>query len=113
MSFVPRALVGGTFGDLSIHPQQSTGGVGADGARLRGIPLDLNISILDERSRPVPELSAIRERVWIHQGPWALLGQTWLERVGAHFQNFPAAPRGRRFALYACPWPPPGPPPGL
>jgi hypothetical protein len=108
MSFVPRGLVGRTFGDLSSYQEESTGAKGVDGNWLRGIPLELDISVVDRdiHGRPVPELSAIRERVWIHQGPWALLGQTWLERVGANFQNFPARPGGQGHAYSANSRPP-------
>ena len=100
MTLVPRFVIGGLFGDLNRYEERPLGAKGADDKNLYGIPLDLEISI-----RGVPELSAIRERVWIYRGPWALLGQTWLEKVGARFENFPANPRGRRFALYPCPWP--------
>lgn len=99
MTLVPRTLVGSSLGDLSACPEQSLRARGADGSALRGVPLSAEISLLDG-----PALPVVRERVWIYGGPWALLGQTWLEKVGVHFQNFPASPRGRRFALYPCPW---------
>lgn len=99
-SFVPRSDVRELLEGLPEQHEQDSGARGANGSPLRGIPLDVNISL----AGPV-RLPPVRERIWVCRGiDYRLLGQTWLEKVGAHFQNFPENPRGRRFALYPSPY---------
>jgi hypothetical protein len=98
------------LGDLSELSEQPTGIKGIGGSIVQGIPLDVEITILGVANagsdRDIPELSGIRERIWLYDGNWPLLGQTWFEKVGVNFQNFQSGPRSRRFGLYACPpWP--------
>jgi len=103
-TFVARTVVAPVIKDLLSAKEEYTGAKGANGAPLYGIPVEFNILLVG-----VPGFPEVKERVWVVRDlAWPLLGQTWLEKVGAHFQNFPSGPGGRRFALYGCPWP--GPP---
>lgn len=87
--------------DLSEHPRQNTGLKDANGNFIKGVDMDFEMDLVN-----VPGTFKTRERFVVsNEFVHALLGQTWFEQVGAHFQNFPDNPRGgRRFALYPCPW---------
>lgn len=79
---------------------QPTGARDAQGKEMRGVPIDVGVRLVH-----APAFPEVRERVWVcSQARFDLLGQTFLEKVGAHFQNFPESPRGRRFALYLSPY---------
>ena len=99
-SLVPRGLVLSLIQDLAEEPEQPTGLLDASGKDLMGLPVDFHLRLADAVDFPV-----LCERIWVARGlRWSLLGQTWLEQVGANLQNFAKGPRGRSFALYRCPW---------
>jgi hypothetical protein len=75
-----------------LPDEVDTGLLDAHGQTVRGSPLDVDIQI-----DPLPP---IRLRVFFsNRFRWGLLGQTWFERVGAHFENFPSAD-SRWFELF-------------
>lgn len=98
-SFVPRHLVLSLIEDTLGQKEQSSGAKSATGGGIDGIPLDFCIDIPSVAGFPQTS-----ERIWVVGcGDWGLLGQTWLEKIGANFQNFPGGSEGRRFALYKNP----------
>lgn len=101
-SFVRPCYVRKLLANLPKAQQvaQSTGLQDAQGKAMWGVPLDVGVCLAQARGFP-----EVRERIWVcERAAFDLLGQTFLERVGAHFQNFPESPHGRRFSLYLSPY---------
>lgn len=91
-----RRLLGGT----SNLAEESTGAKDANGKWLMGIPLDVNVRLVD-----APDFPEVPERIWVCSGiEFNMLGQTFLEKVAAHFMNFPENKRGRYFSLTLSPF---------
>jgi hypothetical protein len=89
LSLAPSSCLAG-WGTLPSEEKTSL--LDAHGKSIHGSPLDVEIQIND--------LPPIRERVYFSaKFRWGLLGQTWFERVGAHFENFPSA-KSRWFSLF-------------
>lgn len=87
----------GALLDVSERP---TSARDAHGAPVTGIPIELDIQL-----EFAPHSLTVKELVWVSRSAtFSLLGQTWLEKIGAHFQNFPGGPNKRRFALYKNPF---------
>ena len=85
--------------DLDQRSLENTPLVTADGNRLQGVPVDFEMELIG-----APTQFHTQENILVlESGTWGLLGQTWFERIGANFQNFPGTRDGRRFALYLCP----------
>ncbi len=104
-SFVPRFLVRKLLVGLPEQEEQPSGANDASGNPIWGLPVEVGIRLMDARKFP-----KIRERIWVSRTvSWQFLGQTWLEKLGAHFQNFPESSQGRRFALYLSPYLPDAP----
>ena len=100
MSFLPRVFAGDLRQLLDQQTEQKTGLKDASGNPLTAVQLEVEIRLLD-----IPLFPVTTEKVWISRGlTFSLLGQTWLKKVGAHFQNFPMNPKGPRFALYRSPY---------
>ncbi len=98
-SLVPRCLLSSIL-PSEDSPEQDIGIVDASGKALKGLPLSFDVTIIGG-----PGVRVIRERIWVCKNiTWSILGLTWFEGVGVHFQNFPNAPYGRRFALYSSHW---------
>jgi hypothetical protein len=104
ISKVSRVYVNRLIPDLNGAREQDTGAKDANNNPVRGVPVEFDVDI--------PGLPVTRERIWVCSADtWALLGQTWFERFGVHFENFPFGPKLRRFAMNPCPWPAPPPNP--
>jgi hypothetical protein len=103
ISTVPRCYVGSLITDVRGAEEQDSGAKDAGNKPVKGVPVEFEVEI--------PGLPVTRERIWVcsTDSYWGLLGQTWFEKFGVNFENFPCGPGERRFALYACPWPPPSP----
>jgi hypothetical protein len=103
ISTVPHARVGSLITDVRGAEEQDSGARDANNNTVKGMPVEFDVDI--------PGLPVTRERIWVcsTNSYWGLLGQTWFEKFGATFQNFPFGPKKRRFALFPCPWPPPPP----
>ena len=92
LSLAPSSCLAG-WGTLP--PEVETPLLDANGRPIQGSPLVVDIQ--------VDALPPIRERVYFSSRlRWGLLGQTWFERVGAHFENFPSAD-SRWFELFLPP----------
>lgn len=99
-SFVRSCYVRKLLEGLPELREQQTGARDAQGKMMSGVPLDVGVRLVDAQAFP-----EIRERVWVSsQAKFDLLGQTFLEKVGAHFQNFAESPRKRCFSLYLSPY---------
>jgi hypothetical protein len=76
----------------SLPPEEDTLLLDAHGQPIKGSPLWLDIE--------VSKLPPLRERVYFSpKFRWGLLGQSWFEKVGVHFENFPSAD-SRWFELF-------------
>lgn len=99
-SIVPEKYVRSLLQGVT-SPEEFTGAYDANGQRLMGRRIEFEVQIKG--------LDLLTEPFWVSSGSssyYVLLGQTWFEAFGAHFENFPSGPKGRRFALYRCPLPP-------
>lgn len=99
-SWVRRFHVRKLLTGLPEQDEQWTGAKDVHGAKMMGIPLDVGVRLVDARKFP-----EVLERIWITRtGEFDLLGQTFLEKVGGHFMNFPESPQGRQFSLSLSPY---------
>ncbi len=97
-SLVPRFLVSDLFAPALLHaPTEAASDMkDASGKCLQGFDIDFDIKVSG-----APALPVAHERVFVGRDlKFPVLGMSWFEKVGVHFQNFPDAPRGRQFALY-------------
>lgn len=97
-SVVPRFMVSDLFASVLLQaPAEVASDMkDASGKSLRGFDMDFDIKVSG-----APALPIAHERVFVGSDlKFPVLGMTWFEKVGVHFQNFPDAPRGRQFALY-------------
>jgi hypothetical protein len=99
-SILPRYYVASLLSQGKALTEADSALQDAAGRPVKGLEVDFDVSIVGTRLLPVA-----RERVLVGRDiKWAVLGMTWFEKVGVHFQNFPRRPYGRKFALYACPF---------
>ena len=96
MSFMPRRCVQAWIPALQTRQAQNTGLVDASGRSMEGVPEDFELELVSK-----PGEMNVKEQIWVTDGGrWPLLGQSWFEKIGVTFQNFP---NRRRFALYPPP----------
>jgi hypothetical protein len=99
-SWVQSFHVRKLFEGLPQEQEQWSGAKDASGNKMMGIPLDVGIRLVDARKFP-----EVPERIWVSKrAQFDLLGQTFLEKVGGHFMNFPESLHGRRFSLSLSPY---------
>ncbi len=100
ISLLPRhPSIDIALGALLNIPERSVGVNNASGKPMSGIPIEFEVQLV-----MAPHSLAVQERFWVcNNAAFALLGQTWLEKIGAHFQNFPNGLYKRQFKLYKNP----------
>ncbi len=106
-----RSLMPSSYVDnlLKLRPglvEEDTGIIDVSGEILKGLFLDVNVTVHGASRLPVTHERFLVGDSFI----WPILGMTWFEKVGVHFKNFRLAPQGRRFALYPSPFPENGTP---
>lgn len=99
-SLVPRNAVFDLLSREEAPPEAASSLQDASGKPLKGLDIDFDVAIVGAGRLPV-----VRERILVGRDiKWAVLGMSWFEKTGVHFQNFPERPGGRQFALYTCPF---------
>ncbi len=98
-SFVPRFHVADLF-ELHLAPAEIESEMRDVGGRpVKGLDIDFNVTIVGASRFPVTHERFLMGR----DLKVPVLGMTWFEKVGVHFQNFKDRPRGPQFALYPSP----------
>lgn len=99
-SMVPQYYVMDLIRDRLHESERYIGIKGVSGGDLKG-----RLILFRMRIPNVGKLGEIVEPIWVCRNlTWPILGQTWFEKFGANFQNFPGGPNKRQFGLYKNPF---------